>query len=420
MHGELPKQLKSVAAGRRRYLAGILLVAAVAAALVYVFGAPVPAPKRSGRFAAEGPVPVLAAAATRADVPIYLDAVGTVKPLNTVTVRPQVDGRIMSINFREGQDVKKGAVLAQIDPALYQAALDQAIAKKAQDEAVLANAKNDLERYLKLAATNAINRQQADTQSAVVAQTAALVRADQAAIENARTMLSYTTIIAPIDGRIGVRMVDEGNYVRAADAASAIVVITQLKPITVLFNLPQQELDRVNAAFARGTVEVDALRSSDDSVIERGQLTVIDNQVDSSTGTVKLKAEFANDDLRLWPGQFVNVRLRVDTLKDAVVIPTGAVQRGPTGTFVYVVRPDGTAAIRPIVLQHQDETKSVVKSGLAPPEQVVTAGFARLTDGAKVTVGAPVPGARARGETTSAIGERPGRERGGNRPNGAQ
>jgi multidrug efflux system membrane fusion protein len=424
MHGELPKRLKQ-AASRRRHVAAALIVAVFAAALIYVFAWPVPAPKRVGRFAAEGPVPVLAAIVARADVPVYLDAVGTTRPLNTVTVRPQVDGKLTEVAFKEGQDVKKGDVLARIDPTIYKAQLDQVVAKKAQDEATLANAKLDLARYQKLAASNAINKQQADTQAAVVAQDTAIVQADQAAIENAQATLGYTTITAPLAGRTGIRMVDEGNYVRASDATSAIVVISQIKPITVLFNLPQQDLDRVNAAFAKVPLAVDALRSEDNKVIERGTLTVIDNQVDSATGTVKLKAEFPNADLQLWPGQFVNVRLLIDTLRDVVVIPTGAVQRGPSGTFVYVIKPDDTAAIRTIVVQKQDETRTVVKSGLAPPERVVTTGFARLTEGAKVTVGSGAAGAppvvRPRnGKPLAAAGQDGDKRRGGGKKPNAQ
>ncbi len=416
MHGELPKRLKQVASGRR-YLTSALIIAAVAAALIYVFGMPVPPAKRAGRYAAEGPVPVLAATASRADVPVYLDAVGTTKPLNTVTVRPQVDGKLLSVNFQEGQDVKKGDVLARIDPAIYQALYDQAVAKKAQDEAQLANAQIDLVRYQKLAANNAINKQQADTQAALVAQDAAIVRADQAAIENAQATLGYTTITSPLDGRTGVRMVDEGNFVRAADTNSAIVVITQLKPITVLFNLPQQDLDRVNSAFAKGALAVDALRSDDNSVIERGKLTVIDNQVDSTTGTVKLKAEFPNAGLQLWPGQFVNVRLLIDTLQNVVVIPTGAVQRGPDGTFVYVLKADDTASMRPIVVQKQDEMQTVVKSGIEPPERVITTGFSRLTEGAKVTLSTSAPAA-APPPLPSRNGKRSGQNKQrGNQPN---
>jgi multidrug efflux system membrane fusion protein len=410
MHGELPKRLKQ-AASRRRTMAGGLILVAVAAALIYVFAWPVTAPQRAGRFAAEGPVPILAAAVARADVPVYLDAVGTTRALNTVTVRPQVDGKLIEIDFQEGQDVKKGDVLARIDPTLYKALLDQAVAKKAQDEATLANAKLDLARYQMLAATNAINKQQADTQTAVVAQNTAIVQADQAAIENAQATLGYTTIAAPIDGRTGIRAVDQGNIVHASDATSAIVTITQLKPISVLFNLPQQDLDRVNAAFTKGTpaagaLAVDALRSDTNEVIERGKLTVIDNQVDPSTGTVKLRAEFPNPELRLWPGQFVNVRLLIDTLQQVVVIPTGAVQRGPNGTFVYVVNADNTAAIRQIKVQKQDEMQTVVASGLEPPDRVVTTGFARLTDGAKVTISTGAPAEPA----ADAVG---GRKRGG-------
>ena len=392
MHGELPKRLLTQGARRgRRYAVGALIAVALAAALYYVFGAPVPQHKQFRKFAAEGPVPVLVAEAARANVPVYIDAVGTTRPLNTVTVRPQVDGKLISVNFKEGQDVKQGDLLARIDPTIYKAQLDQAVAKKAQDEALLANAKNDLARYEKLAATNAINKQQADTQRALVAQNTAQLQVDQGVIENAQATLGYTTITAPLSGRTGIRMVDEGNIVRASDAASAIVAITQLKPISVIFNLPQQELDRVNAAFAKGPLAVDALRPADNSVIERGALTVIDNQVDPSTGTVRLKAEFANGDLALWPGQFVNVRLLIETLQNVVVIPTGAVQRGPEGTFVYVVNQDSTATMRPIVVQQQDETRTVVKSGVAPPERVVSTGFTRLTDGATVIVG---PGAR--------------------------
>jgi membrane fusion protein, multidrug efflux system len=425
MHGELPKRLKQ-AASRRRIMAGGLILVAVAAALIYVFARPVATPRRADRFAAEGPVPILAATVARADVPVYLDAVGTTRALNTVTVRPQVDGKLLEVAFQEGQDVKKGDVLARIDPTLYKAQLDQTVAKKAQDEATLANAKLDLTRYRMLAASNAINKQQADTQTAVVAQNTAIVQADQAAIENAQATLGYTTITAPLDGRTGIRAVDQGNIVHASDAASAIVTITQLKPISVLFNLPQQDLDRVNAAFAKvtpavGALAVDALRSDTNEVIERGKLTVIDNQVDPSTGTVKLRAEFPNPELRLWPGQFVNVRLLIDTLQQVVVIPTGAVQRGPNGTFVYVVNADNTAAIRQIKVQKQDETQTVVASGLEPSDRVVTTGFARLTDGAKVTISTGVPaepaadavGGRKRSEQRNGAG-------GGNRPTAPQ
>jgi multidrug efflux system membrane fusion protein len=388
MHGKAP--LTTAKPSLTRRAASWTLVLLVLAGAGYYFASGTNAPQRSprGRFGAEGPVPVLAVAAKRADVPIYLDAVGTARALNIVTVRPQVDGKLLSVNFREGQDVKKGDVLAQIDPITFKAALDQAIAKKAQDEAQLANSKNDLERYERLAATNAINRQQADTQKALVAQYTALVQADQAAIDNARAMLGYTTINAPIDGRTGIRQVDAGNIVHASDS-NGIVVITQITPISVLFNLPQQDLDRVNAAFAKAPLPAEAVRSDNDKVVAHGTLTVVDNQVDQSTGTVRLKAEFPNTDRELWPGQFINVRLLVDTLKNVVVIPTGAVQRGPKGTFVYVVKDNSTVAVQPINVQRQDEERAVVASGLEPPQRVITTGFARISEGTKVAVTAP-------------------------------
>jgi multidrug efflux system membrane fusion protein len=404
MHGDPPKQvlIKAKSSKRRPIVIGLIVIALAAGLIYYFTGSP--QQQRSARNAgASGPVPVLATPAKNADVPVYLDAVGTIKALNTVTVSPQVDGKLLSVGFKEGQDVKKGDVLARIDPTIYQAQLDQAVAKKAQDEAVLANAKMDLDRYEKLAATNAINHQQADTQKALVAQDAAIVQSDQAAIENVKATLGYTTIVAPIDGRTGIRMVDEGNIVHAS-SSPGIVVITQIKPISVIFNLPQQDLAQVNSGFAKGPLPVDALRSDDNSVIDRGTLRVLDNQVDQSTGTVKLKAEFPNANIQLWPGQFVNVRLLIDTLKQVVVIPTGAVQRGPNGTFVYVVDDSNKATIRPVTLTKQDETQSVIASGVTPPERVVTTGFARLIDGAQVSIGssdstttAPPQGARSRG-----------------------
>jgi len=415
MHGEFPKQILAKArGGTRRTFAIAFILIALAAALYYVFSASVPQQRRGGRFApGEGPVPVLAAVVTRADVPVFLDAVGTIKALNTVTVRPQVDGRLLSVNFKEGDDVKKGDVLAKIDPVIYQAQLNQAIAKKAQDEAQLANSKIDLERYERLAASAAINKQQADTQRALVAQNTALVQADQAAIDNAQAMLGYTTIVAPLDGRTGIRLVDEGNYVRQADTNSSIVVITQLQPISVLFNLPQQDLPQVNAAFEKGPLNVEAQRSDNDAVIDRGVLRVVDNQVDQTTGTVKLKAEFPNANLQLWPGQFVNIRLLVDTLKQVVVIPTGAVQRGPTGTFVYVIKNDDAVIVRPITVQKQDETQTVVSKGLEPSERVVTTGFVRLKDGVKVAVGnADTPAAQPAGQRPQGQGSGR-RQRGG-------
>jgi multidrug efflux system membrane fusion protein len=348
----------------------------------------------------DGPVPVVVAAARYADVDVTVDAVGTVQALNTVTVRTQVDGKLIELDFKDGQDVKKGDVLARIDPATYQAQYDQMIAKKAQDEATLANARNDLIRYQKLAATEAGSKQQADTQRALVAQLEAQVAGDQAQIDNAKATLAYTTITAPIDGRTGIRLVDQGNILHASDQ-NGIVVITQVKPISVIFNLPQQQLRPVNTAMGKGSVRVQALEADNSTVIDTGTIQVIDNQVDQTTGTIKLKSIYPNADLQLWPGQFVNVRSFIDTLKHVVVVPTGAVQRGPNGAYVYVLA-GKKAALRNVEIQRQNENDAVVKSGLTPPEEVVTSGFSRLTDGAEVRV---APAEAAPGEAAPS-GER--------------
>jgi multidrug efflux system membrane fusion protein len=383
MPPETPKQ-KS-----RRSVWIVLLVVLAAAAIYYGVGrmsSTQPTGGRNARFGGEAPVPVLVVAAKRADVPLYIDGVGTTKALNTVTVRSQVDGKLIKVSYKEGQDVEAGYVLAEIDPTLYQAQYDQAVAKKAQDEALLANAKIDLERYTRLAKTNAGPKQQADTQRALVQQDEAQVKLDQAAIDNAAAMLSYTKVRAPIAGRTGIRQVDEGNIIHASDT-TGIVILTQLRPISVFFSLPQQELGRVNAAFAKGPLSVEALGPDDTTVVDRGKLVVVDNQVDQATGTVKLKAEFPNPELQLWPGQFIDVRLLVETLSQVVVVPTAAVQRGPNGTFVYVIKPDNTVATRNVTVSYQDDTQSVVTAGIEPPERVVTTGFARLTEGSVITIG---------------------------------
>jgi membrane fusion protein, multidrug efflux system len=332
------------------------------------------------------PVPVLAAMPRTLDVPVYLDGVGSVKALNTVTVRSQVDGKLIAVNFTEGQDVKKGDVLGEIDPVIYKAQYDQAVAKKAQDEALLANQRIDLARYQQLAASNAGSKQQADTQRAVVAQQEALVNADQAAIDNTQATLGYTKIIAPLSGRAGLRQVDQGNIIHAADA-TGLVIITQLQPIAVQFSLPQQQIVRVNAASAKGVLAVDVFGNDGVTVVDTGKLSGIDNQVDPTTGTLKLKAEFPNGKFQLWPGQFVNVRLKVETLEKALVVPTSAVQRGPAGTFSYVIGDGDIATAKPVVVTQQNETDAVIASGLTTSDRVVTTGFANLSDGAKVLIG---------------------------------
>ncbi|MBV8850628.1 MAG: efflux RND transporter periplasmic adaptor subunit [Methylobacteriaceae bacterium] len=344
---------------------------------------------RGGGAGGNGPpISVLAATAKVADVPIYVDAIGTVRALNTVTVNAQVDGQITEINFKEGQDVKKGDVLARIDPTLYQASYDQAVAKKAQDEAQLTNQRRDLQRYTTLLQTNAASRQQVDTQQASVDQMLAQIRVDQALIDSAAKTLSYTTITSPIDGRTGIRNVDVGNLVRSGNA-TGIVTLTQIQPISVLFNIPQQQLPQVIAAQTRGLVQVDALDGASSATpVDRGALQVVDNQIDQTTGTVRLKAEFPNPKLALWPGAYVNIRLLADTLKQATVVPIASVQRGPKGPFAYVVQPGDTVAMRDLTLGPQDDTQAVVRSGLAAGDRVVTAGFARLNEGARVSVAA--------------------------------
>ena len=276
-------------------------------------------------------------------------------------------------------------MLAEIDPRTYQAQYDVAIARKAQDEATLANARLDFDRYSRLAASNSGSKQQADTQKALVAQLEAQVQGDTATIDNARTMLSYTKIVAPIDGRIGLRLVDEGNYVQAGES-TGIVTITQIRPIAVLFNLPQQQFSQVNKAFAKGALQVDAVGTDGRTAVDRGTLQVIDNQMDQTTGTIRMKAEFPNPDLQLWPGQFVNIRVLVETLRLVVTVPTAAVQRGPNGTFVYVIDAESKVAVRPITIAMQDDARAVISDGVKAQEQVVTTGFTRLSNGTRVRV----------------------------------
>ena len=355
--------------------------------------------------------PVLTAVARRLDVPVTLDAVGTVQALNTVVVRAQVDGKLIELDFTDGQDVKKGDILARIDPATYQAQYDQAVGKKAQDEAQLANARIDLDRYDKLAVGNYGSKQQADTQRALVAQLDAQVRIDQAAIDNAKAVLGYTTIVAPIDGRTGLRAVDAGNIVHASDS-TGIVTITKVQPIAAIFNLPQQQLRAVNAGQALAPLKVQALADDNATVVDSGVVQVVDNLVDSSTGTVRVKAVFPNPGNGLWPGQFLNLRLFVDTLKEAVVVPTAAVQRGPNGAFVYVVGDDRKAVMTPVTVGRQDERQAVIASGLAPPARVITSGFSMITDGALVTPteegAAPADASASSGGNAAARGPRAG------------
>ncbi len=372
---------------------GIAVLLALIGAAIWLWPAE-PASKKQNPFA-NAPVPVLTAAAVQRDVPIWLDGLGTVQAYQTVTVKAMVDGPLLEVDFAEGQPVTKGQVLARIDPRTYKASLDQAVAKKAQDEAQLANAKVDLARYQKLVRNNYTTEQTADTQKATVAQLSAQVEADQAMVDNARTLLSYTTITSPLTGLAGIRQVDPGNIVHAADT-TGIVTLTQLKPISVLFTLPQQNLQQVAAAVASGKATVEALDGSGGpdggKPLDTGTLSVLDNQVDPTTGTIKLKATFPNERQLLWPGAFVRVRVQVATAHDAVVVPAAAVQRGPTGEYVYLAGEDRVAHRVPVTVGYQDAQTTVIADGLKAGDVVVTDGASRLSDGKKLAI-APAPGA---------------------------
>jgi multidrug efflux system membrane fusion protein len=355
----------------------------------------------------EGPVPVSVEAVRRDSVPVFREGIGNVQALFSATIRSQIDGRLMSVDFAEGQMVRKGDVLARIDPVVYQAQYDQAVAKKAQDAATLANARLDLQRYVNLARTNAGPQQQADQQAATVAQLEAQVKFDEATISNAKAYLDYCAILAPFDGRIGLRQVDPGNVVHAADTGG-IALLTQVRPISVVFTLPQRDLAAAAAALARGSVGVDALDSGKE-VLAAGTLRTIDNQIDVSTGTIRLKALFANDDDRLWPGQFVSTRVVVNTFAGVSVVPATAIRRGPAGTFVYAIDVSSRAVVRPVEVLLQDETRAVIGKGIDVGELVVTVGFAQLTDKKAVAIVAPPERAASPAAAEGDRGE-PGRD----------
>jgi multidrug efflux system membrane fusion protein len=329
-------------------------------------------------------VPVVAGKVEQRDMPIYLDGLGTVQAFNTVTVHTRVDGQLQQVLFSEGQDVKAGDLLAVVDPRPFQAALDQAIAKKLQDEAQLANANVVLARNTDLLKKKVIAQQDFDASKYSADSLKAGVQADQAAIENARTQLDYTQIKSPIDGRTGVRLVDLGNIVHASDQ-TGIVVITQMHPISVVFTLPEQNLSQIlNEGGANGGLKVLALDRGNTNTLDEGTLAVVDNEIDPTTGTVKLKATFPNDDLKLWPGKFVNARLILTTRKDATVIPSSVVQRGPQGTYAYLIKPDKTVEMRPIKVAQTEGNLALVDDGLNPGEQVVVDGQYKLQPGAHV------------------------------------
>lgn len=379
------------------WILALLVVAAGAGAYYYFYYAPQGAGqaaqdgtkggpgkgKGKGRFG-DRPVPVIATAAKTGDVNVYLAGLGSVTPVATVAVRSRVDGQLMSVLFKEGQVVRAGELLAEIDPRPYQVQLATAEGQMARDQALLKNARIDLERYRVLLQQDSIAKQQYDTQEALVRQYEATVKIDQAAIDTAKLQLTYCRVTAPVGGRLGLRQVDAGNIVRAGDA-TGLVVIAQLQPITVVFTIPEDSLPPVMAKLRAGQkLPVDAYDRADKAKLASGMLLTADNQIDPATGTVKLKAQFPNADNALFPSQFANVRMLVDVKRDAVLVPSAAVQRGTPGTFVYVVGAEGTVSVRRVKLGPAQGESVSVESGLAAGEMVVVDGADKLREGAKV------------------------------------
>jgi multidrug efflux system membrane fusion protein len=382
---------------RRRRLILAAAALAVVALILVLRGRGGKAPARDR--AAGRVVSVVALAAHQGDMPVYLDGLGTVAAINTVTVRSRVDGQLVSVGYREGQLVRQGDLLAQIDPRPFQVALQQQEGQYAKDEAALKNARLDLKRYEVLIAQDAVPRQQLDTQAATVNQLEATLKTDAAQVANARLNLTYSRITSPITGRVGLRLVDAGNMVHASDPGG-LLVITQLQPIAVVFTLPADQLQPVMAGMARGNhLRVEAWDRDRKKMLDVGTLEAVDNQVDETTGTVRLKGVFSNEGYGLFSNQFVNARILVDTLRGNVIIPTAALQRSPQGTYVWVVKPDSTADMRTVEVAHTEGEETAVNKGVAAGEPVVTDGVDNLQPGAKVTTGPPAgasPGGGAR------------------------
>jgi multidrug efflux system membrane fusion protein len=375
--------------GRRsglRWLFWLLLVLAIIGAVVWYYHRPSEQPKTGGRNQFDTPTPVGVATVQKGDMPVTLTGLGTVTPLATVTVKTQINGYLTEVAFQEGQMVKKGDFLAQIDPRPYQVALEQAEGQLAKDQALLKNAQVDLQRYNTLVSQNSIATQTRDTQVSLVAQDQAALKTDQAQVDAQKLNLVYAHIVSPVTGRVGLRQVDAGNYVQTSDA-NGIVVVTQLQPISVIFTLPEDNLPAVLKQLHAGvSLAVTAYDRTGTTQLGKGHLETVDNQIDTTTGTVKLRAIFDNEQEILFPNQFVNVQLLVNTLKDTDVVPTAAIQHGAPGAFVYVVKPDQTAQIRQVKLGPGDGQHIAVLDGLQPGEKVVVDGSDRLREGAKVTL----------------------------------
>ena len=341
----------------------------------------------SAKSETEDAVPVVTETARRQDIPVYLNGLGSVQALNTVTVRAQIDGKIIKVNFQEGQDVRAGDLLMQIDPRPYQAALDQSLAKQNQDQAQLDYAQKVLSRDVELFDKRVLDPQSLDLQKATAAQMAALVKADEAAVASAKVQLEFTKITSPIDGRVGLRLVDQGNIVHASDQAG-LVIITQIRPISVIFTLPESNLREVTKRVAANDGDhpftVIATDQENNQILDQGELGAMDNQIDQATGTIKLKAIFKNRQLGLWPGQFVNIRLLVDTWKQALVVPANAVNEGPNGDFVYVIRPDLTAQVKTVKTGTSEAGFTIIENGVSERDQVVVDGQYLLKPNAHV------------------------------------
>ena len=392
---------KSTRRSRLRPLLWLLLVAAIVAGGIRYFPWPDTQPKNSGRPPAGAPVPVGVAPVEKGNMPVTLSQLGTVTPLAMVTVKTQISGYLMHVAFTEGQMVKKGDFLAQIDPRPYQVALAQAEGQLAKDQALLKNAQLDLVRYNTLVAQNSVAKQTRDTQESLVGQNQATIKSDQAQIDAQKLNLTYCRIISPVTGRVGLRQVDAGNYVQTSDP-NGIVVVTQLQPISVIFTLPEDNLPEVMKRVRAGaTLPVTAFDRTGANEIAKGKLDTVDNQIDPTTGTVKLRAIFDNEQETLFPNQFVNVKLLVNTLPDADIVPNSAIQRGAPGTFVYLVKPDRTATVQKVKLGPSDGQRIAILSGLQPGDSVVIDGADRLRDGAKITVASGERPNGAAGESAS-------------------
>ena len=396
------------ARGRRRWPWLLAAVVAAVAAGIYWRRVPTPAPQTAAPPApapsAARAVPIVAAPTRIGDMPVYLTGLGSVTPFNTVTVRSRVDGELVNVAFREGQHVNEGDLLAEIDPRQFEVQLDQAEGQMARDQSQLKAAKANLERYRDLAARDFIARQQVDDQAAQVGLFEGALKVDQAAIDSAKLLLDYTRITAPISGRAGLRLVDVGNMVHASDP-TGLVVITQVEPIAVLFTIPEDDLRPVLAKLSAGAPLVtEAFDRAGRTKLATGSLLTTDNQIDQATGTTRLKAVFPNTDQALFPNQFVNARLRLDTMRDVVIAPEAAVQRGPQGTFVYVVKADQTVEVRPVTLGPTAGGEATIASGLTAGELVVVEGVDKLRAGSHVEVSQQAPGATPPAVTPGASG----------------